>query len=103
MKIKKRVYLLYSHAVGVFLHRVLHITELWLQALDALLELQPSLLAALQLRHFLIQLALHTVELGENTHTKKMIMSCAVITCCGDGSMFTQLVRTTRLSCSWLV
>ncbi len=29
--------LLYSYAVGVFLQSVLHISELWLQALDVLL------------------------------------------------------------------
>ena len=55
--------LLYRHAVGVFLQRVLHVADLRLQALDALFQLKPSLLAALQLRHFLIQFVLHTIEL----------------------------------------
>lgn len=57
------MYLLYRHAVGVFLQSVLHISELWPQSLDALLKLQFSLLAALQLGHFLVQLALHMVQL----------------------------------------
>lgn len=37
MNENEKVYFLYSHAVGVFLQGVLHITELRLQALDVLL------------------------------------------------------------------
>lgn len=39
--------MMYSDAVGVFFQGVLHFSELWLQMLDAFLQVQLSLLAAL--------------------------------------------------------
>lgn len=57
--------LMYSHALGIFLQGILHVTELWPETLDVLLELQLSLLAALQLCHFLIKSGFHTVKLHE--------------------------------------
>lgn len=63
---RKGMTFLYRQAVGVFFQSVLHVTELWPEALDALLQLELFLLAALQLWHFLIQLALHTVELQKH-------------------------------------
>lgn len=77
---EEEVYLLYRHALGVFLQGVLHVSELRLQALDVLLQLQLFLLAALQLRHFLVQLALHTVELQKTQEkTKHRLSSAAII------------------------
>lgn len=58
------------HAVGVFLQSVLHVSELLSELLDFLLQLQLPFLAALQLHHLLIQLALHTVQL---THKKETV------------------------------
>lgn len=67
MNEKEQDYLTYIHAVGIFLQGVFHVSKLWPQALDVLLQLQLSLLAALQLRHLVVQLALHSVEL-QKTH-----------------------------------
>lgn len=53
----------YGHAVGVFFQGVPHVADLRLQTLDALLQLQLLLLAALQLPHFFIQRFLHAVKL----------------------------------------
>lgn len=64
---EKTEYLIYIHAVGVFFQCVFHFSELRPQALDVLLQLQLSLLAALQLWHLLVQLALHSVKL-QKTH-----------------------------------
>lgn len=62
---REDVYLPYGHAVGIFLLGVLHVSERSSQLLDVLFQLQLLLLAVVQLGHFLIQLALHTVELQE--------------------------------------
>lgn len=73
MNEKEEVHRLYRHAFCIFLQGVLHVSELWLQALDVLLKLQLSFLAAMQLRHLLIQLAFHTVELQKTRQ-----LSCLV-------------------------
>lgn len=67
------VFLTYSHAFGVFFQGVLHVSELRLQTLNRLLQLQLLLLAPLEFGHLLVQLALHMIELYatcENHHVK---------------------------------
>lgn len=81
---KEEVDVFYCHAVGVFFHGVLHVSELWPEALDVLLELQLSLLAALQLRHSLIQLALHTVELQKTHENHHVSCSNGLLWCLSD-------------------
>lgn len=60
---------LYRHAADIFLQGVLHVSELRLQPLQFLLQLQLFVLAVSMLGQFVVQLAFHAVHL--HAHTRK--------------------------------
>lgn len=65
----------YRHAADIFLQGVLHVSELRLQPLQFLLQLQLFVLAVAMLGQFVVQLAFHAVQLQERrtharTHTR---------------------------------
>lgn len=62
----------YRHAADIFLQGVLHVSELRLQPLQFLLQLQLFVLAVAVLGQFVVQLAFHAVQLQERrTHKKR--------------------------------
>lgn len=62
----------YRHAVDIFLQGVLHVSELRLQPLQFLLQLQLFVLAVAMLGQFVVQLAFHAVQLQEGrTHSTR--------------------------------
>lgn len=64
----------YRHAADIFLQGVLHVSELRLQPLQLLLQLQLFVLAVAMLGHFVVQLALHAVQLQERrTHEERSL------------------------------